>query len=404
MIYGLIPVGGKGIRLGLPYSKEMLPQKNFYHFNPICNHIVKKMELAGASKIYFVHGLAFKKDLKNFFEKSNYVHILQSEVGFANVIKDFYDSNPDLKKEDKIIFGLPDSIFDQNPFIEMLNKQGTVCGLFSTDKATKVDRLEINKNKFQIKVKKTDKNQDKFWGILKFDGSCIKRMIKDKVFDKFNEIGEIINLYPFSCVDANSYFDLGTWQNYNRYLTNTKNFSNFEIEKKYEASDIDLDAFLKTASVACDSHVELTSTDHYYTINNPNIEFVRYREDDDPAGNSKPDITIKNFEENQLNRFELSIKINNTNRHNVMHFLNLLGCKFEFSVKKHCHIFFNSEYTVVYYSFYIKNKNIKIIEIELNKIDFDIINNFEELMSAVRGFDPEKTIQKSKFQIIKELK
>jgi glucose-1-phosphate thymidylyltransferase len=404
MIYGLIPVGGKGTRLGLPYSKEMLPQKNFYHFNPVCNHIVKKMELAGASKIYFVHGFEFKKDLKEFFNESNYIHILQNTIGFANVIKDFYDEVKDLKDEDRIIFGLPDSIFNENPFVEMLNKKGIVCGLFTTNKISKVDRLEIKQNKFQIKVSKNDGNKDQFWGILKFDGLCIKKMIQDKVFDKFNEIGEILNLYNFDYVIGNSYLDIGTWQNYNRYLTDTKNFSNFEIEKKYEADKVDLEMFIKFASIGCESQTEITSTDHYYTINNTNIEFVRYREDNDPNNKSIPDITIKNFDKTQLNRFELSMKLNDTKPHNVMHFLNLIGCKFEFSVTKHCYIFYHKDYSLVYYSFLLNNKKIKIIEIELNKIDFNIINQFEEQMCHVDGFDPDNTIIKSKFQLIKESK
>ena len=92
MIYGLIPVGGKGIRLGLPYSKEMLPQKNFDYFNPLVNHIVEKMKLAGAEKFYFVHGAEFKKDIIEYFNQEIFVHILQENLGFANVILDFYNN------------------------------------------------------------------------------------------------------------------------------------------------------------------------------------------------------------------------------------------------------------------------------------------------------------------------
>ena len=383
----------------------MLPQKNFYHFNPICNHIVKKMELAGASSVYFVHGSEFKKDIKDFFcDPKKYIHILQNEIRFSNVIKDFYKNVSGLNEEDKIIFGLPDSVFNENPFVEMLNKSGTVCGLFNTNRTSKVDRLEMNGGKFQIKVLKTNENQDKFWGVLKFDSSCIKRMIEDKAFDDFSEIGEIINLYPFSCVNGDSYLDIGTWQNYNIYLTDTQNFSNLEIEKKYEADQVDLEMFIRIASDGCQSYLKIESTDHYYTIENPNIEFLRYREDDDPGGKSIPDISIKNFDNTQFNRFELSIKLDDTKPHNVMHFLSLLGCKFEFSVKKYCHIFYHSEYTIVYYSFFLEDREIKIIEIELNDIDFNFISQFEESMCQVAGFDPEKTIKKSKFQIIKESK
>jgi glucose-1-phosphate thymidylyltransferase len=56
MIYGLIPIGGKGTRLGLPFSKEMLPQAGVLFYKPIVSHVTEKMMQAGADRIIFVHG------------------------------------------------------------------------------------------------------------------------------------------------------------------------------------------------------------------------------------------------------------------------------------------------------------------------------------------------------------
>ncbi len=218
MIYGLIPVGGKGLRLGLPYSKVMLPQKNYDFFNPVVNHLVEKMELAGAKKIYFVHGSEFKKDICDYFNEECYVHILQERLGFANVIYDFVN-HALLEKHDKILFGLPDTVFDENPFVEMINISGIVCGLFTTNKLSKVDRLNQEKPQFQVKTAKNEHNSDWFWGILKFDSANLMRMVADRVFDTYSEIGVILNLYPNQHVYGKSYLDLGTWENYNRYLT-----------------------------------------------------------------------------------------------------------------------------------------------------------------------------------------
>ena len=231
MIYGLIPVGGKGIRLGLPYSKEMLPQKNFDYFNPLVNHIVEKMKLAGAEKFYFVHGTEFKKDIIEYFNQEIFVHILQENLGFANVILDFYNKS-NIVDNDKVIFGLPDSVFEENPFIDLVDKKGIVTGLFVTDIMSRVDRLDINEKNFQIKTAKSQNNLDIFWGVLKFDGANIKTMIEDGVFDTYTEIGDILNLYEKTHVRCKCYLDLGTWENYNRYLSSTYNFSNVEIEKK----------------------------------------------------------------------------------------------------------------------------------------------------------------------------
>ena len=188
MIYGLIPIGGKGLRLGLPYSKEMLPQKNFTYYNPIVNHTVAKMLSARVDHIVFVHGKNFKKDVKKFYQDDH----------------------------DQIVFGLPDTIYQGNPFKELLTHPNIVAGLFQASDYSLVDRLWHGK--FQVKSPKTNENEVWFWGTLKFDGADIKKMIDDKQFNKHTEIGSILNEYDFRCAYFNKYFDLGTWKGYNDYL------------------------------------------------------------------------------------------------------------------------------------------------------------------------------------------
>ena len=402
MIYGLIPVGGKGIRLGLPYSKEMLPQKNFDYFNPLVNHIVEKMKLAGAEKFYFVHGTEFKKDIIDYFNQEIFVHILQENLGFANVILDFYNKS-NIVDNDKVIFGLPDSVFEENPFIDLVDKKGIVTGLFVTDIMSRVDRLDINEKNFQIKTAKSQNNLDIFWGVLKFDGANIKTMIEDGVFDTYTEIGDILNLYEKTHVRCKCYLDLGTWENYNRYLSSTYNFSNVEIEKKFNAEYIDPEDFINCFKDRGAEYLELTSTDHYHVTSNPNIEFIRYRGNSNEGTISSPDITIKNYENSQLNRFELVVPLStNANPHNVMHFLKLMGAEHLFSVSKKCLIFTFNQYTTVYYEFVVNEKLFKIIEIELHTIDFNIFVDLQQQLMSIPGFDPAMTINKSKFQIIKE--
>lgn len=222
MIYGILPVGGKGTRLSLPFPKELLPQKGFDHYNPVINHIVQKMLEAGADVIYFVHGNDYKQGIVDFYPDSKYsrfVHLIQRTPGFATVLRDFYETGVKLTAEDKILFGMPDTIFEGNPFIEMIKSPGIVCGLFSTDPYTKVDRLhKDNEQLFQVKSAKNDYNQNWFWGVLKFDGIDLNRIIADKVIDLTMEVGLIISGYPKTYVHCESYLDLGTWTNYNRYL------------------------------------------------------------------------------------------------------------------------------------------------------------------------------------------
>lgn len=401
MIHGLIPIGGKGLRLGLPYSKEMLPQKNFDVYNPVVNHLVQKMLLAGAECITFVHGLEYKDDVKEYFSSSQYNHILQSKLGFANVIKDFGEYQY-LTKGDKILFGLPDSIFNSNPFIEMLNVPGIVCGCFTTDDYSKVDRLDLDSNFFQIKTPKTSNNQNKFWGVIKFEFEDIKLMLDDKVFDTTSEIGDLLNKYGFKFVEGEQYIDLGTWEGYNRYLLSDEIGINNEIEKKYDAINVSKELFADYFSLSEQLHI--TSPDHYFTINNPNVEFLRYREDSNDEG-AVPDLTIKNYNSSYFNRFELTIPISKqATKHNVIHFLSLIGAKYEFEVSKDCVIVnFDNLYTIVFYEFKVLNETRKIIEIELHKGDLNLLKKAEASLQQLEGFDPSKVITKSKFQLVKEI-
>jgi hypothetical protein len=98
----------------------------------------------------------------------------------------------------------------------MISKNGIVCGLFKTIPESKVDRLDIH-NKFIVKTPKTPETSDLFWGVIKFNGSDIKKILADNILDQTNEIGDILNAYPFSTVTADTYLDLGTWVNLQHY-------------------------------------------------------------------------------------------------------------------------------------------------------------------------------------------
>ena len=115
---------------------------------------------------------------------------------------------------------MPDTFFRGNPFHEMIAHTGIACGLFTTNNASKVDRIYLDKQKFSVKQPKSPELQSRFWGLLKFDGVNIINMEETGQFLKHTEIGDILNLYDFSCVNGEDYLDLGTWDNYNDYLKN----------------------------------------------------------------------------------------------------------------------------------------------------------------------------------------
>jgi len=217
-ITGIVPIGGFGTRLGMTFSKEMLPQRNFNYYNPISNHLVSKMVDAGAEKIIFIHGDELKNDVTSFFTNEDFIHICQKKPGFANVLLEFLDYKTPAKN-DVLLFGMPDTIFENNPFIKMSTIKGVVAGTFITDSQSKVDRLEKNMKKFKVKSCLENDLLDMFWGVLKFDGKNLLDAYEKNLFEKYTEVGDIVNSLGFETVPENKYIDLGTWNNYNRYLS-----------------------------------------------------------------------------------------------------------------------------------------------------------------------------------------
>jgi hypothetical protein len=219
MIVGVVPIGGLGTRLGLTFSKEMLPQKDTSLYNPISNHLVNKMLEAGAEKIIFIHGDDFKIDVTSFYTTNEHKHYKQSKTGFANVLYEAYKIE-NIKKNDIVLFGMPDTIFEDNLYIQMVKESGVVAGLFVTDSESKVDRLDKAGQKFHVKTELDMNTTENFWGILKFDGQNISDAIEQGLFDMYSEVGPIVNSFKFTTVQGGKYIDLGTWKNYNRYLSN----------------------------------------------------------------------------------------------------------------------------------------------------------------------------------------
>lgn len=402
MIFGLIPVGGKGTRLSLPFSKEMIPQKNYDYYNPVINHTVEKMFLAGVSTIYMVHGSEPKKDIITFYSNNkNVVHLVQKVPSFSGVLETFRDEVT-IADNDTILFGLPDSVYDNNPFVELNTISGLACGLFTCDDSTKVDRITIDsENTFQVKTTKNDSNSNWFWGVIKFDGSTLKALNIDNP-----EIGILLNRYNKTYVYGNKYIDLGTWEGYNRYLSDYTGSKNVEIEKKYDASSIDVNTFLSTIKThfpEFNKYKYIPDTiDYYYTNNNQNIEFIRYRDGGKVPELAFPNVTIKNFNKTQFNRFELTLPIDaHIPKENILQFLTLLNCSFKFAVKVTCHIFYSSNSILVFYYFIVNDIKISIIELELNSSNYNIITEFEhKLNKLLPEFNPSKDIKVSKFQLI----
>jgi dTDP-glucose pyrophosphorylase len=53
-VIGLVPAAGKGIRLGLPYPKELYPIIRNNHYKPIAQFVIQNLTEAGVQHVIFV--------------------------------------------------------------------------------------------------------------------------------------------------------------------------------------------------------------------------------------------------------------------------------------------------------------------------------------------------------------
>jgi hypothetical protein len=215
MIYGLIPVGGFGTRLGLPFAKELMPLKGYPNYYPVCKLTVDNMIDAGCEKIFFIHGKDFKKEILDYFSDNIFFHIKNLGDRQVEVFSSFY-KNIRVEHNDIFFYGLPDTYYKKNLFTELKSLNGLGCGMFKVSDSAKVGRLNKKTNKFE----KSQKNEDLSeycWGVLKLDSSSIHSFVQNILKEEFFEAEEIINQLNFNVIYGDEYFDLGTWDSLNKY-------------------------------------------------------------------------------------------------------------------------------------------------------------------------------------------
>jgi dTDP-glucose pyrophosphorylase len=146
-IIGLIPAAGKGVRLGLPYPKELYPVIRNNHYKPISQFVLTNMTLAGLQHIVFVINET-KQQLMGFFGDGHRFgcHISYTVQESANGLDKStspglahaLDSAYHLTKDKTVFFGMADTIMQptdvfKRAYAASLPEDDVILVLFSTD-------------------------------------------------------------------------------------------------------------------------------------------------------------------------------------------------------------------------------------------------------------------------------
>ena len=177
-VIGVVPAAGKGVRLNLPFSKELFPLpdgNNHKKITPVINYLLNGMKIAGIKRVFTIISKE-KKDLLQYLGSGNdfdlqIIYLLQDNARgmpeAISLVTNWINYNT------VVLFGMPDTIFfpiDAMRIIldELLNSQADlVLGLFPTDTPNYFGVVDFDDNYRPIDfIDKPTHTELKFvWGI-----------------------------------------------------------------------------------------------------------------------------------------------------------------------------------------------------------------------------------------------
>ena len=181
-LIGLIPAAGKGVRLGLPYPKELYPVIRNNRYKPISQFVVNNMTVAGIEHIIFVIN-ENKHQLIGFFGDGhrfgcNLSYVVQEQrnhegkstsPGLANAL----DSAYHLIKDKTVCFGMADTIMQPDDVFKKGLKAATpqddvILLLFTTERPEKFGMVKVDKEQKveEIVDKPASTTLTEMWGAI----------------------------------------------------------------------------------------------------------------------------------------------------------------------------------------------------------------------------------------------
>jgi glucose-1-phosphate thymidylyltransferase len=182
-IIGLIPAAGKGVRLGLPYPKELYPVIRDNRYKPISQFVVNNMTESGIKHIVFVIN-ENKHQLIGFFGNGhrfgcNISYVVQEQQnlegkstspGLATAL----DSAYHLIKGKTVCFGMADTIMQPEEVFSIGLQEATpnddvILLLFTTDRPEKFGMVKVDHQSHRVEEiidKPEFTNLTEMWGAI----------------------------------------------------------------------------------------------------------------------------------------------------------------------------------------------------------------------------------------------
>lgn len=232
---GLVPAAGKGVRLGLPYPKELYPVIRDNHYKPISQFVLNNLTVAGLRHVIFVINET-KHQLIGYFGDGrrfgcNISYVVQEPMngrgestspGLAHAL----DSAYHLTQGKTVFFGMADTIMQpKNVFARAYEaaspEDDVILVLFTTERPEKFGMVRLDKDNRILEIVDKPKNTDltEMWGCIIWNAKfteylhdCVSRDgISDFALIMNNAIAAGLRFRGVHIVDG-VYIDLGTYE------------------------------------------------------------------------------------------------------------------------------------------------------------------------------------------------
>jgi hypothetical protein len=225
---GIIPAGGTGTRLGLPFPKELfnIGDEEYY---PVIRFSLNCMAAAGCKEFILIVNET-KAELVQYTSKWCYrqgaiLHVVFNDEGRKGYARGLLDIQNLVRRRapERLLFCLPDSVYEnERAFRDLIEGTGPcVLGAFRVGNDLRVDR--IHGGAVHTKTVYDECPSDLMWGILNIRTDYYEQMVIDlESHPECIEIGQVIGRLGGSThLDLRSqYYDLGTWPKIREFFDN----------------------------------------------------------------------------------------------------------------------------------------------------------------------------------------
>lgn len=231
---GLIPAAGKGVRLGLPYPKELYPIIRDNHYKPVAQFVLDNLTRAGVGNIifvvnetkhqlmaYFGDGHRFGCHISYVFQEPLENQGKSTSPGLAHAL----DSAYHLTHGKTVFFGMADTIMQPRETFRIVcddvhPQDDVIFGLFSTNRPEKFGMVDFDEQRRVRKIidKPKQTRLTHMWGCVIWQPpftEFLHQSVNNLKFDFALIMNEAIAAgmhFRAVTIEGGEYIDLGTYE------------------------------------------------------------------------------------------------------------------------------------------------------------------------------------------------